>query len=36
MDKKDVKKALAGICIAGLVAGSSLGWHASTANAASG
>ena len=36
MDKKELKKALAGLCIAGLVSGSGLSWYASTANAASG
>ncbi len=36
MDAKDLKKALAGLCITGLVAGSSLTFQPGGANAASG
>lgn len=36
MDKKDLKKALAGICITGLLAGSSLALQPGDGQAASG
>lgn len=36
MDKKDVKKIVAGLCLTGLIAGSSLGAYQGVAHAASG